>query len=66
MVVNPTLENAAWATADIGVGAVGFFSGTIATSLAGAGLAVPGLNVIIAGAALGYAGYRIYTTLQDD
>lgn len=59
MANNPTLENFAWGFADIGVGAIGLYSGAIAATLTTAGLAVPGLNLTIAGAALGYAGYRI-------
>jgi hypothetical protein len=62
---NPTAENIAWSAADISVGAVGFFSGSIAAGLATAGLAVPALNVIIAGGALAYAGYRLYQAYND-
>lgn len=66
VIENPTGENFAWAAADISVGAVGLFSGTIATGLATIGLAVPGLNVILAGGALVYSGYRLYQAYNDD
>jgi hypothetical protein len=65
VIQNPTGKNLGWAVADIGVGTIGLFSGSIATGLATAGLAIPGLNVIIAGATLGYAGYRLYQAYND-
>ncbi len=66
VIQNPTMKNAAWAAADISVGLIGLHATAIAGVLTTAGLAIPGLNLIIAGGALIYSGYRLYQAFNED
>lgn len=63
---DPSLKNWGLAGLDIAVGAIGLGATPIAAWAATVGLAIPGLNIIIAGGALACSTYRLYQAFKND